>query len=138
MLAWTLGSIHGQMTSGVAYQHLSWKAYLIGCRRAWHAIIALRKHTRSDNVGCGMPSLPFERIHCQTTSRVACNHLTLKAHMVRQRQARLAIISLGQHKRLDYVGHGMPSLSLGSIHGRTTSIVACHHGHWEAQTVERC
>ena len=62
MLAWTLGSIHGQMTSGVAYSHLPWKAYFIGRRRVWHAIIALGQHKRSENVACGMPSLPFESI----------------------------------------------------------------------------
>ena len=31
----------------------------------------------------------------------------------------------------------MPSSRLGSIHGRMTSGVACHHRVWEAHTVER-
>ena len=32
----------------------------------------------------------------------------------------------------------MPSSTLGSTNGRTTSGVACHHSPWTANTVERC
>ena len=49
-------STHGQATSCVAYHHRLWAAQTVERRRACHAIIAFGKHTRSNNVGCGMPS----------------------------------------------------------------------------------
>ena len=87
MVARPLRSTHGRMTSGVACHHHPWKAYLIRRCRELHVIIALRQHTRSDNVGCGMPSSPFESIHGHKTLSVACYHRTWKAHMVGKRRA---------------------------------------------------
>ncbi|TMW92215.1 hypothetical protein EJD97_013340, partial [Solanum chilense] len=58
-----LDSTHGGMTLGVACFHYHWKAYTVGLHRAWHAIMALGKHTRSDYIRCGRTSLPLRSIH---------------------------------------------------------------------------
>ena len=70
------GSTHDRMTSGVACHHRLWAAqtverrqalhpiiaielaHTVGWRRAWHAIIALGRQTRSNDVGHGNPSSP--------------------------------------------------------------------------------
>ena len=51
--------------------------------------------------------------------------------MVGRRWARHDIIALGQNTRSDYVWRGMTSSPLDSIHGRTTSCVACNHRPWQ-------
>ena len=48
----------GQTMSRVACYHRLWTAYTIGRCRAWHAIMAIEQHIRSDDVGRGMPSSP--------------------------------------------------------------------------------
>ena len=114
-----LGSTHGRATSGVACHHHLWAAHTVERHRAWHAIIAFGQHTRSSDVGRGMPSSPLGSTHGRTTSGVA------------------AVIAFGQHKRSNDVGCGMPSSPLGSTYGRSTSGVACHHRLWAALTVGR-
>ena len=121
-----------------------------------HAITAIGQHTRSDDVGHGMPSPPLDSTDGRTTSGVACHHSPWTSNMVERCEAWHAIIAFGQHRRSDSVGHcmpssplddkhgrsdvgrGMPSLPLGSTDSRTTSGVACHHRLWPAHTVERC
>ena len=56
MTSLPLDSTHGQMTSGMACNHRLWTAHTIVRHRAWHAIIAFRQHSRSNDVGRGMPS----------------------------------------------------------------------------------
>ena len=51
-----LDSIYGRTTPGVACHHLFWAADTVERRRAWHAIISFEQHTRSNDVGRGMPS----------------------------------------------------------------------------------
>ena len=53
-----LESTHGRTTSGVACHHRLWEAHTVERSRAWHAIIALRQHTRSNDVRRCMPSSP--------------------------------------------------------------------------------
>ena len=53
-----LGSAHDRTTSGVACHHRLWAAHTVERRRAWHAIIALGRQTRSNDVWRGMPSSP--------------------------------------------------------------------------------
>ena len=89
-------------------------------RRVWHVIIPFGKHTRSNDVGCGMPSSP------------------LGTHTVKRRLAWHAIIALGRQTRSNNVRRDMSSPPLDSTHDRTTSGVACHHRLWEAHTVEQC
>ena len=148
-LDWT----HGQMTSGAACHHHSRVAETVGKRRTWHAFIAL------------------DGKYDRTTSGVACNHRLSVAHMVERSQAWHDITAFGQHTRLNDVGCGMPSLPLGSTHGRKTSTwhavialgrqtrsndvgrrmqswpldstygrttfgVACHHSPWTENTFE--
>ena len=149
-------SIHSRTTLRVACHHRLWAAYTVerrqacramitfgiadkvGRRRAWHAIIALGRETRSNEVGRGMQSSPLGSTDSRTTSGVACHHRPWTANMVERRWAWHAIIAFGQHRQSNGVGRGMPSSPLGSTDGRTTSGVACHHRLWKAHTVERC
>ena len=55
-----LDSTHGQTTSGVACHHRLWAAQTIERRLAWHVIIIFGKHTRSNDVGRGLPSSPLD------------------------------------------------------------------------------
>ena len=66
-----LDSTHDRTTSGVACNHRLWVAHTVERRRAWHAIIALGRQTRSNNVRRGMPSPPLDSIHDRTTSGMA-------------------------------------------------------------------
>ena len=80
-----LDSTHGHMKSGVTCHHCLWIAHTVGLgrqRRAWHDITALGQHTRSDYVGCGMTSPPFDSTHGQITSGVAFHHRLWEAHTV--------------------------------------------------------
>ena len=106
-------------------------------RRAWHAITALGQHTRSYDVGRGMPSSPFGSTNSHTTSTVACHHRPWAAHTVERRRAWHDITAFGQHTRSNDVRRDMPSLTLHSTHDRMTPGMACQHHLWAAQTVRR-
>ena len=67
-------------TSGVTSNHHLWAAHTVERRRAWHAIIALRQHTQSKDVGRGVISPPFNNTHGRTTSSVTCHHRHRTAH----------------------------------------------------------
>ena len=147
---WT--SSHSRTASGVACPHCPWTGNAVEQCRAWHAInalgkyirkddvgraiVALGQHRRSDNVGRGMPSPPLDSTHGRMMSGVACHHHPWTAHTVVRRRAWHDLTALGQHTQLDYVGRGMTSPPLDSTHGRTTSAVACHHCLWVAHTIE--
>uniref|UniRef100_A0A494GAC6 Uncharacterized protein n=1 Tax=Solanum lycopersicum TaxID=4081 RepID=A0A494GAC6_SOLLC len=135
-------------------------------RRAWHAITTLGHHTRSDDFGRGMLSSPLGSTNSRTPSGVACHHrpwiahkddvghgmrsplldcthcrawhdiTAIGQHTIGRRRAWNNITALGQRTRLDYVRHGMTSLPLCSITGRTTSSVACHYRLYAAHTIE--
>ena len=106
-------------------------------RRALHAIIAFGQHTRSSDVGRGMPSSPLGSTHGRTTSGMACHNRLKAAHTVERRRAWHDITAFGQLTRSKDIGRGNPSSPMGSTHGQTTSGVACHHRLWAAHTVER-
>ena len=109
-----------------------------GCQRqAWHDIIAVGQHTRSNDVERGMISPPFDSTHDQTASGVACHHRLLATQTVERHRSWHAIITIGQHKWSNDVRRGMISPPLDNTHSRTTLGVACHHRHWKAHTVER-
>ena len=106
-------------------------------RRAWHAIIAFGQHARSNDVQRGMPSSP---LGAQMVERRPAWHAIITfglAHIVRQRRAWHVIIALRQKMRSNDVGRSMPSSSLSSTHGRTTSGVASHHRLCTTLTIER-
>ena len=84
-----------------------------------------------------MPSSPLGNTHGRTTSGMAWHHRLWKAHTIEQRRAWHAIIAFGQHIRSNDVRQGIPSETLDSTHGRTTSGVAFHHHLWASQMVER-
>ena len=65
---------HGRTTSGVACNHRLWEAQAVERHRAWHAIIALGQHRRSDGVGRCMLLSPLAITYSRTTSGVACHH----------------------------------------------------------------
>ena len=90
---------------------------MVGRCRTFHAILAFRQHTWSDDVRHGMPSSP------------------LIAHMVVQHRACHDIITLRHDTRSYYVGRGMPSSPLSSSQGRDMSGEACHHCLWEKDMV---
>ena len=121
-----LDSAHGRTTSGATCHHRLWKAHRVERRRAWHANITFGQHTRSNDVGRGIPaspldstwskdvvrgitSPPFDSAHGRTTSSTICHHHLWKAHTVERRRAWHAIITVGQHTRSNDVGHGMPA-----------------------------
>ena len=150
-----LESTHDRTTSSVACHHRLWAAHTVERRWAWHDITAFGQHTRSNDVGRGMPSEPLDSTHGRTTSGVAFHHGPSTTHTVERRQAWHSIIAFGQQTRLNDVGRGMTSPPLDSTHGRTTlgvtchhrlltthsvkttSGVACHHRRWAAHTVKR-
>uniref|UniRef100_A0A494G8J2 Uncharacterized protein n=1 Tax=Solanum lycopersicum TaxID=4081 RepID=A0A494G8J2_SOLLC len=130
MLSSPLDRIHGRTTSmsGVACPHVPSAADVVGWHPAWdaiiafgqrtwwdeivcYAIIAIRKHTRSNDFRRDIPSLPLDNTHGGTTS------------------AWYSIVTLGQHIRLENVRQGMPSLLISRTHGGTTLGVAVHHRH---------
>ncbi|TMW98648.1 hypothetical protein EJD97_003690 [Solanum chilense] len=96
-------STHDLTTSGVACHHGPLNEHTIEQRWALHAIIALGKHTRSDNVRRGILSSPL---------------LCLALH---------AIIAIGHHTQSDDVGLHMPSSPLDNKPGGIMSSVPCHH-----------
>ena len=120
----SLKSTHGQTTLGVACHHRLRAAHTVERRRAWHAIIALGRQTRSDDVRHDMPSPPLDSTHGRMTSGEACYHRPWTAHTLGLRQAWHDITALGQHTRSDDVRRCMPSPPLYSTHVRTTSGVA--------------
>ena len=132
-----LGSTHGRTTSGVACHHRLWAAHTVERRRAWHAIIALGRQTRSNDVWRGMPSSLSGSTNGRMTLGVACHHRLWAAQTVGRRRLLHSIIAVGQHTQSNDVGRGMPSSPLGTTHCRTMSGVACHHRHIEAHTLER-
>ncbi len=98
-----LGSTHVRATSGVACHHRLW-AHTVERRLAWHAIFAFLQHTRSNDVGRGMPSSPFDSIDGRPSSGVACHHSPWTAQTVGRRRTCLHTT----------VGRGLPA-----------SVVAC-------------
>ena len=58
-----LDSTHGRTKLGMTCHHRPCTARTVGRRQAWHAITALKKHTRLNDVGRGMTSPPLDRTH---------------------------------------------------------------------------
>ena len=132
-----LDNTHGRTTSGVACHHRIWATHTVERRRTWHAIIAFGKHTRSNDVGRGMPSLPLCSTNSRTTSSVAC-HIRLLTRSHSQTASGVTCHHrLWQHTWSNDIGCGITSPPFDSTNGRTTSGVACHHRVWIAHTVER-
>ena len=114
MPSYPLDGKHRLTTSGVVCHYLLWAAKTVEQCRAWHAIIALGRQTRSNNVRHDMPSPPLDSTHGRTTSGVTCHHRLWKAHTFKQRQAWIEITALRLHARLEDVGRGMTSPPLDS------------------------
>ena len=136
MRSYPLGSTHGRTTTGVARYHHPWKAHMVS-NVGRHITSPALGSTHDCNVGGGMASPPLDSTHGQTTSGVACHHHPRTANTVERRQMWHAIIILGRQTRWNDVGRGMPSLPLGSTHGRTMSGVAFHQSSSKAHKTER-
>ena len=132
-----LDSTYGWTTSGMTCNHRLWAAHTVERCRAWHAIIALGRKIRSNDVRHGMPSSPLGSTNGRKTSGVACHHSPWTANMVERPQALHSITNFGQHTRSNDFGHRMPSSPLENTHGRTTSNIACHHRLRAAHAVRR-
>ena len=130
-----MDSKHRRTTSSVSCRHRLWAAPTVKQYWVWHAIIALGRQTRSNDVRRDMPSPPLDSTHGRKTSGVACHHCLWAAQTVERRRAWHAIIALGRQTRSNAVRHGMPTSPLGSPHVRMTSGVACDHRLWAAHTV---
>ncbi|TMW82909.1 hypothetical protein EJD97_003934, partial [Solanum chilense] len=115
MPAYLLGSTYCWMMSGVGCHHRLWTTYMVERDCACYAIIAIGKHTRSDDVVRDMQSFPLDSTHCGTTS--AC----------------CAIIAVEQHIRLENVRRSMPSWPLSRKH-----FMAYHYRPRRTYTVRRC
>ena len=122
-----LDSTHCRTTSGVACHHRLWAAHTVERHRAWHAIIAYGRQTRSNDVRRDMPS-PSGR---------ACYHRLWAAHTVERYRAWHDIAAFGQYTLSNDVRRNISSPPLDSEHGRITSGVACSHHLWAARTVRR-
>ena len=79
----SLESTHGRTTLGVACHHFLRAAHTVERRRAWHAIIALGRQTRSNDIVRGVPSSPLGSTNGRTMSGVACHHSPWTANMVK-------------------------------------------------------
>ena len=120
MIALSLTKTHNRTTWIVACHHHHWKKTTIRLRRAWHAIIALGQHTRSNDIEHGVPSSPLDNTHDHTTSGKARHLCPSTACTVKRRRAWHAHMGLGQHKLSDDDGCDML------------------HRPWETHTVRLC
>ena len=127
----------GRTTSGLACHHRLWAAHTVERLWAWNHITAFGQHTWSNDIECGMPSLPLGSTHGRMTLGVACHHSPWTTNTIEQRRALHSITAFGQYARSNDVRCDMPSWPLDSTHGRTTSSVACHHSPWTANMVKR-
>uniref|UniRef100_A0A494G8I0 Uncharacterized protein n=1 Tax=Solanum lycopersicum TaxID=4081 RepID=A0A494G8I0_SOLLC len=116
--SYPLGSTHREMMSDMTCHLFPWTAaHDVGRRKAWHSIITIGQHKRSNNVMFDMPSSTLDSTRGGKTLSVEYHNCLWIAYMVRIRRAWNAIIALAPHTRSDYVRHGRHSLPLGSIHG---------------------
>ena len=114
MLSPPLAITYSQTTSGVACHHHLSAVQTVERHRAWHAIIAQGRQTRSNDVGRGMPSSPLGSTGGRTASGVACHHRLWAAHTIERCQAFHAIIIFGRQTRSNDIRRGMQSSPLGS------------------------
>ena len=78
----------------VACHHHHWIAHTDEQRRAWHTRMAIGQHTKSDDVGCGIPSSPWGSLRGRMTSSMSRHLHPWIAQTVGQRRAWHAIITL--------------------------------------------
>ena len=132
MLLSPLESIHDRTMSGITGYHCPWKSQTIVRCRAWHARIALGRHTWLDDVRNGMPLSPLYNIHGGTRSCLLCHHRHWEALALRQHSRwddfgevwhhrTWTTYTVGEHK----VRHSI--LALGQNTRSKTSGVEGHH-----------
>ena len=132
-----LDNIQDRSTSGVACNYCLWPIHIVRIRRvwmpsslldsihrieqcwAWHAVIALGQHTRSDNLWRGMLLSPLDTIHGWMMSGMECHHRLWKAHTVERCR------------------HGTPSSPFDLTEGRKMSGMVYHYYPSATHTVRR-
>ena len=95
-----LDSTHSRTRSGVACHHRLRTAHTDGRLWKWHAIMALGKHTKSDDVD----------LRLYTWSDDAYHHSSLTAHTVKRHHAWHAIMALRHQTWSEDVGVAWPPL----------------------------
>ena len=134
MPTWPLNNIYSKTTLRVACQHRPWATHSVGLPRSWHSIIAIRKHTQSNDVGHGNPLLPMDSRHGQITSGLICYHRPWAAHTVGICWAWHALIAFGQHTRSDDIDvachHCLLIAHTEGRRGVWHSIIALEHHTW--------
>ena len=159
-----LDNIQDRSTSGVAWYNVLWPMHIVRIRRAWipsslldnihrvewcrawHAIIALGQHTRSDNLGRGMLLSLLDTIHGRMMSGMECDHLLWTSYTVERCRhgTPSSPFDLTEGRKMSGMVYHyypsathtvrrcralIPSFPLGSTHGHTTLGVACHLTH---------
>ena len=132
-----LDSTHSWISLGVTGHHNPSTTHMIEKRQAWHDIISLEMHTRSDKFRHGMPSWPQKSTHSRTISSVQCHYRPWIAPTDGLCRVWHAIFTGGQHIWSEEIGHAIPSLPLNKTHGRIMSCVICHHNPWRAHIFRR-
>ena len=118
---------HGQATYGVVCFSSPWTRYTVGRYQAWHLILALEYHTRSNDVEHGILPWPLDSTYAHKMSGVAlhispwkvhsvgmksgvaCHHGPWKTYTVRQHLVWHARFVNGKHTLSDDVWRCMPS-----------------------------
>ena len=168
MPSYALDSTHDRTTWIMQCHNIHWTIHTIGQRIAWHVIIAIGKHTQSDDVSLGISSLPMYYTNGWTMWGETWLNRPWTTHTVRQCRPWNFIIAHGppiQSNKVkawhacvmiqkftypDDVGRCMPSWHLDMTQGRTMSGVeyhphdwmtlsmSCHHRSWTAYTNGQC
>ena len=135
-MAFHHGPLAAHTVGHLAWQchHLPWNTHMVGRHQARCVIIALEKNTVSDDIGRGLLSSPYVRIHDRMTSRVTSSLESWAIFKVERCRAWHNIIVLGHHQRSDDVRRDFPSSPLVSTHGQTTSGMAWNHIPWKTYT----
>ena len=94
-----LDSTHGREMSTMACHQHPWTTHTIRLNQARHSLIVLGQHTRSDEVGRGIPSSPLENIHDLTMLDTACYDHPLTTETIGPRRMLHDRMALGIHTR---------------------------------------
>ena len=138
MLSSPFDNTHNQMKSGVECFYGPLASHTIILSRAWITIVTIRNYTMWDDVRHGIPKSSLGSTRGRTMLGVTCHLRLWIAHTVVKHWAWYIIIALVQLTWSDDDKHSMPSWTLQSTHGRTTSGIACIHLPWEAYMVMEC
>ena len=146
-------STHNRTTFGMQCNNIRLTIHTVGQRIAWHVIIAIGKHTQSDDVSLGISSLPMYYTNGWTMWGETWLNRPWTTHTVRQCRpwnfiialgpptqsnkvkAWHACVALGPNMQSNDVKHGTQSLLLYNTQGWTILGLACHHISLKAHVI---